>query len=269
MKTNKTSILLLIIMSLGLVSCVSKKKFKNSETRIQSLRNDSTRFQNELKKLSQNLANTEQQSSANSADLNSKLDEKNSLLNETSESLRKKGEMLEERERKVKELQAKIDAQNAMVANLKSKIQKALVNFSDNQLTVTTKDGKVYVSLSENLLFKSGSAVVEAGGKVAISKVAEVLNNNTDINILIEGHTDSVPFNSSTKDNWSLSVDRATSIVRILTKEYLVSPKKVTAAGRSEYFPIASNATPEGRAKNRRTEIILSPNLEELFDIMK
>ncbi len=266
---NKIGIFFLLSLSIFTISCVSKKKFKNAETRIQSLRNDSLRFQNDLKGLSQNLANTEQRSNANSAELNSKLDQTNSELVETAETLRKKGELLEDREKKVKELQAKIDAQNALLANLKNKIQNALVNFNDNQLTITTKDGKVYISLSENLLFKSGSAVVEPGGKVAISKVAEVLNNNKDINILIEGHTDSIPFNSNTKDNWTLSVDRATSIVRILTKEYLVSPRKVTAAGRSEYFPIANNATAEGRAKNRRTEIILSPNLEELFEIMK
>jgi chemotaxis protein MotB len=131
------------------------------------------------------------------------------------------------------------------------------------------KNGKVYVSMSDKLLFKSGQASVEDKGKDAIKKLAEVLIKNNDIDVAIEGHTDSIPIKTSVyKDNWDLSVARSTNIVRMLTEEFKVEAKRVTASGKGEFLPVASNATPEGRARNRRTEIVLSPKLEELFKLM-
>jgi chemotaxis protein MotB len=127
----------------------------------------------------------------------------------------------------------------------------------------------VYISMQESLLFPSGSAVVNPKGKDALSKVAKVLNSSKDININIEGHTDSLPIHNKTyADNWSLSTARATSIAHVLIDEYQVTPVKLTASGRSEYDPIAPNSTPEGRAQNRRTEIILEPRLDELTDLI-
>jgi chemotaxis protein MotB len=142
------------------------------------------------------------------------------------------------------------------------------VNFKSNELTVTTKNGRVYVSLQESLLFPSGSAVVNPKGKEALGQLAQVLNTNPDINVLIEGHTDSIPIRGRFEDNWALSVARATSIVRILTDTYGVDPTRVTAAGRSKYEPVDTNDTPEGRAHNRRTEIILEPKLDELMQLL-
>jgi len=131
------------------------------------------------------------------------------------------------------------------------------------------KNGKVYVSLSDKLLFKSGNASVEDKGKDAIKKLSEVLNKNTDIDIAIEGHTDNVSIKTNLyKDNWDLSVARSTNIVRMICDEFGVESKRVTASGKGEYFPVANNETPEGRAKNRRTEIVLSPKLEELFKLL-
>ena len=131
------------------------------------------------------------------------------------------------------------------------------------------KNGKVYVSLSENLLFPSGSAVVNPKGKEALSKLADVLNLNTDISVDIEGHTDSIPISGSYKDNWDLSTARANSIVRILVNNYKVDPVNVIASGHSYFDPVETNSTSEGRSKNRRTEIILSPKLEEMYKLVE
>jgi chemotaxis protein MotB len=125
------------------------------------------------------------------------------------------------------------------------------------------------VSLQESLLFPSGSAVVNTKGKDALSKLADVLNANPDISVDIEGHTDSIPITKSFQDNWALSVARAVSIVRILTNDYHVDPTRVIASGHSQYDPVDTNSTPEGRARNRRTEIILSPKLDELYKLLE
>jgi chemotaxis protein MotB len=133
-----------------------------------------------------------------------------------------------------------------------------LVNFSSNELTVLTKNGRVYVSLQENLLFPSGSAVVNVKGKEALGTLATVLNANPDIAIVVEGHTDSIPIRGRYEDNWALSVARATAITRVLTNTYKVDPKRILASGKGEWEPLETNATAEGRQRNRRTEIILA-----------
>jgi len=145
----------------------------------------------------------------------------------------------------------------------------ALVGFNASDLSISQKNGKVYVSLSENLLFPSGSAVVNPQGKEALSRLADVLNVNPDISVDIEGHTDSIPIRKKYEDNWALSTARATSIVRILVNDYKVDPVRVIASGHSLYDPVDSNSTEEGRARNRRTEIILSPKLDELYKLLE
>lgn len=140
----------------------------------------------------------------------------------------------------------------------------ALKGVNEGDLSIEMKNGKVYVTLSNKLLFTSGSTVVDEAGKNALSKLANVLNDNKDIHVMVEGHTDT----DKGLDNWDLSVKRATSIVRILSDDYKVDPTRVTASGRGEFMPVASNKTAEGKGKNRRTEIILTPNLDELFTIL-
>lgn len=178
---------------------------------------------------------------------------------------------LSEREKKVKELEQVLANKEKAVQDLKSKISSALLNFKENDISVTIKNGKVYVSLAEQLLFGSGSAVVDAKGINALQQLAKAIKDQSDINIMVEGHTDNVPISKKSQymnDNWDLSVMRATSITRILTGAG-VSPKQITASGRSEFSPLASNDSPQNKQKNRRTEIIITPNLDELFSILE
>lgn len=178
---------------------------------------------------------------------------------------------LEKNNLKMKELQSILNRKDSAVAALKSKVSNALLGFENNGLSVNVKNGKVYVSLDEKLLFKSGSYVVEPNGVNALKKLAKVLEQNADINVLIEGHTDDVPYRSdaSVKDNWDLSAKRATAVVRIITESSKIDPVRLTAAGRSEYLPIDKAKTSPARQKNRRTEIILTPKLDELLRILE
>ena len=174
---------------------------------------------------------------------------------------------LDERERTINELQDMINAQTERVQNLLNSVKDALLGFSSDELTVREKDGKVYVAMSDKLLFESGSARVDKRGKEALAKLAEVLNKQFDV--YIEGHTDSKPINTAQfKDNWDLSVIRATSVVRILTKDYGVKPLQIQPCGRGEFMPVDDNETADGRAKNRRTEIIMAPKLDKLYQML-
>ncbi|WP_226389091.1 OmpA family protein [Penaeicola halotolerans] len=174
------------------------------------------------------------------------------------------------REKRVQELEKILADQENAVKALRDKIKQALLGFQDSDLSVEIRNGKVYVSLAEQLLFSSGSIVVDPKGANALKQLAQAIKDNPDISIMVEGHTDNVPIrgnNQYLKDNWDLSVLRATSITRILTANG-VSQNQVLATGRGEYSPVTVNTTPEGRAKNRRTEIILTPNLDDLLKIL-
>ncbi len=175
---------------------------------------------------------------------------------------------LEKKNSRLAELEKILDAQKKLVTDLKNKVSEALLGFENNGLTVTNKNGKVYVSLDEKLLFKSASWDIDANGRNALRKLAGVLERNPNIQVTIEGHTDNVPYNPGSgqlKDNWDLSVKRATTVVRVLLEGSKINPGRLTAAGRSEYLPVEASDTPEARQKNRRTEIILTPDLSELY----
>jgi chemotaxis protein MotB len=177
---------------------------------------------------------------------------------------------LQEREKKVKELELVLANKDKAVQNLKNRISNALLNFKENDLTVKVKNGKVYVSLAEQLLFGSGSIDVDKKGVGALQQLAKALKDQKDIQVMIEGHTDNVPISKKSaymNDNWDLSVMRATSITKILTGAGL-SPNQVTAAGKGEFSPLAANDNAQNKQKNRRTEIIVTPNLDELFKIL-
>lgn len=185
-------------------------------------------------------------------------------------ALKIKAEELEAREKRLAELQGIINSQDSLLNALHNTVKKALLAFKSDEISVEMKNGKVYVSLSDKLLFKSGSAAVEEKGLDAIKTVGDVLNKNPEIDVLIEGHTDNVPIKTAKyEDNWALSADRALSIVRLLSNEHGVNPKRLEAAGRGEFYPKAGNDSVEGRAKNRRTEIILSPKLDELYKLIE
>lgn len=177
---------------------------------------------------------------------------------------------LTEREKKVKELESIMAAKDKAVNDLKNSISNALLNFKENDLTVNVKNGKVYVSLAEQLLFASGSTEVDSKGVTALQQLAKAIKDQKDIHIMVEGHTDNVPVSKKStymQDNWDLSVMRATAITKILTKAGL-APGQVTAAGKGEYVPLAPNTSAQNKQKNRRTEIIITPNLDELFKIL-
>jgi chemotaxis protein MotB len=188
--------------------------------------------------------------------------------NQRLESLKK---ALEDRSNRVAELEKVIAAKDAAMTALKDAISKALTDFEGKGLTVEQRDGKVYVSMENKLLFNSGSWAVGTEGRRAVQQLGSVLGKNPDIAVLIEGHTDNVPYqgNAQLSGNWDLSTKRATAIVNILRENAAINPENLTAAGRGEYAPIATNDTPEGKAKNRRIEVILTPKLDELSKLLK
>ena len=251
-----------LIFSLSFTSCVSSKKFKASEARVGQLQNENATAQNRLNDCN-----------AKVKDLN---DQKTSLLNENAlvqndlKSLSAESKMtIADQAKRLKKLQDMIQAQKDVMAKLKNSIADALMNYKTDELSVYMKDGMVYVSLAEKLLFKSGSDVVDPKGKEALKSLALVLNTTKDITVMIEGHTDNVPIKTKLfKDNWDLSTARATSIVRFLTVDNGFESGRITASGRGEFHPVKVNDTPEGRAGNRRTEVILSPDMNELFKLL-
>lgn len=192
-------------------------------------------------------------------------------LNAQKKSLDELTAELKKREARVAELEAILKKKDEAANELRQKLSDALLGFEGKGLSITQKNGKVYVSMDESLLFASGSTTVEAKGVDALKKVAKVLEQNADINVMIEGHTDDVPMagKGDIKDNWDLSVIRATSIVKIITKNSSVDPKRLTASGRGEYFPMDPAKTADARKKNRRTEIILTPKLDELLKVLE
>lgn len=255
---------MLIVALLVMTSCVSKRKYLDSQVALRLSKADSATLANRVRNLQGNVADLERQIQA-LKDANAKLSED---ANATHSQLSSSKQAYAQQQQKLEQLQSLLDQQKQKAAELKKKMTDALSGFNSNELTVSQKNGKVYVSLSENLLFPSGSAEVNAKGKEALSKLAAVLIINPDISVNIEGHTDSIPIRSKYVDNWALSTARSTAIVRILVNTYQVDPTKVVASGHSQFDPVESNSTPEGRAKNRRTEIILSPKLDELYKLI-
>lgn len=203
------------------------------------------------------------------AKYNSLLTSSGSQLNKLNSDLGTNQEKLRQREARLRDLEGILRKQDSVLALLNASVKDALLGFKPDELTVEMKNGKVYVSMSDKLLFKSGDANVEAKGQEALKKLADVLNKNSDVSIAIEGHTDNVPIKTALyKDNWDLSAARSTNVVRLLSEQDGMDPHRLTASGKGEYFPVADNSTAEGKAKNRRTEIVLSPKLDELMKLI-
>ena len=274
-------------------ACVPTNKFNACQTSLSSARYDSAQLANKVKDLQNSLAQANQLAKDRQQSIDSlsqqvdnargqidvltkqvaELKDKNNDLSAESSKrlslLSKSKQDLISQQAKLEHLQALMDAQKKAIEEIRKKMTDALVGFKSNELSVAIKNGKVYVSLQENLLFPSGSAVVNPKGKLALGKLAEVLNQNPDITVDIEGHTDSIPIHGKYQDNWDLSLARSASIVRILTSDYKVEPTRVIASGHSQYDPVQTNSTPDGRALNRRTDIILSPKLDELYRLLQ
>lgn len=268
----KKTYFFLILAAIGSfsVSCVPQKKYKELETQHMKLQKRANELEKDTLTLGKNHRTCLTDKKA-LEELSAKTEETLSAeLKKRQQEVAEKEKMLQDREKKLTELQDLLNKQSEIVNKLKKTVADALINFKADELSVNIKDGKVYVSLAEKLLFKSGSAEVDPKGKEALGKLAEVLKSSPSISVMIEGHTDSIPIKSGKfQDNWDLSVLRATSIVRILTKDNELDAKRVIASGRGEFFPVNTNETADGRSKNRRTEIILSPKLDELFQILE
>ena len=227
-----------------------------------------------LKNFAQQNASNQNQMNKLFGDLDKAKDDlvaKQALLKAQQDSLEAAKTVLAAKEARINEMQSILDQKDAEVKALKNKVSAALKGFEGSGLNVMEKDGKVYVSMDEKLLFASGSWNINEQGLKAIKQLAGVLETEKEISVLIEGHTDNVPYHGSgqVKDNWDLSVLRATAVVKAILASGEIDPVRLSASGRSEYLPVNSNDNAEARAKNRRTEIILTPNLDKLFELIQ
>jgi chemotaxis protein MotB len=186
----------------------------------------------------------------------------------SSESIKKSLEAINDQSSYIKDLTKTMQYKDSVNLALAMNLKKSLQDFNDSDVTIEVKKGVVYISLSDNLLFKTASAVINTKAEAVLSKIASILNDQKDLDILIEGHTDNVPMSSEcVTDNWDLSAKRATAVVRTLQNKYKVAPERMTAGGRSEFVPKAENSTSAGRAQNRRTEILILPKLDQFFKL--
>ena len=286
------------LFSFTLSSCVSSRIFNNLESRYAQLKDNYNRQSKTIELQGEKIKYLDEKYNAKEETLSftqdslraknqtlDKLQASLELLKENSESALKariadNEELMEkiadrenelaDRIARVEELERLIASQKQAMVDLKENLSDALLNYKDKGLTVEVRDSKVYISMENKLLFKSGSWTLELEGQRAISSLGDVLADNPDISILIEGHTDNIPYSGrgSLKGNWDLSTKRATSIVNSLLDNIEILPQNLTAAGRGEYLPIATNSTIEGRAANRRIEVILSPKLDEISQII-
>lgn len=270
----KKLILISSVATFLLSSCISQKKYDQLSLSHQRLQQDSVEFVNQVNTLNATLAECEDTVAAVSERAEAERlvwqTEKDVLLaqiNLQGDEIDEKSEALRQRAERLQELQARLDEQTQATQALRKAVSDALVNFSSDELQVSIENGLVKVSLSENLLFPSASVNLDPKGIDALGKLAVVLKNNPDVNINIVGFTDSLSIRTARfRNNWDLSVLRATTIASILQEKYDVDGSRLTASGQAEFIPVASNTTEEGRALNRRTEIYLSPKLDALLD---
>jgi chemotaxis protein MotB len=258
-----TPALLLILATWFMFSsCVSSSKLADSEAKVYKLEREKATALDQVT----NCMTRVDQVTAEKLQLQKKYDAAQTDMNKF---VFESNLTIEDQANRIRGLNNLVYLQKKGLNDLISSLQEALMSYQADELSVYTKDGKVYVSLEEKLLFKSGSDVVDPKGKEALKTLAGVLNSTKDITVMIEGHTDSEAIKTQKyKDNWDLSTARATSIVRALTVEYGLDPTRITASGKGKHQPVGTNETKEGRAANRRTEIILTPNLEDLFKVL-
>lgn len=240
-----------------------QKDYDITKTNLENL-------QQSYQALEQNSSSAIAENAKKNRELLAQLEAKEQALASENARLQKLKQDMESRSNRIAELESVIAAKDAAMNKLKDAISRALTNFEGKGLTVEQRDGKVYVSMENKLLFQSGSWAVGANGKQAVQQLGSVLAENPDIAILIEGHTDNVPYTGTgvMNSNWDLSTKRATSIVQILKENSAIIPGNLTAAGRGEYAPMATNETNEGKAKNRRIEVILTPKLDEISKLL-
>ncbi|MGY3215396.1 OmpA family protein [Mucilaginibacter sp. HD30] len=274
--------ILAAVLATTLHSCVvlSPKKYKgllaqrdSLTTRTGTLEDQVGSLQNDTAKLHRDIAGLRRDIAAlqgNYNTLNDKYEALNTNYNSSTSKVSQLSADLQKREQRLKEVEDILKKRDEATNALKEKLQKALLGFQQNGLSVDIKNGKVYVSLTDKLLFPSASIVIDDRGKAALKQLATVMQKEPDINMAVEGHTDNKKINNlgQIKDNWDLSVLRATSVTRYLTEVEKIDPKRLTATGKGEYQPVDVANTAEALSKNRRIEIVLSPKLDELYNLI-
>lgn len=280
-----------LLLSIGFFSCVSPKKLKQAEAKYTQLNGAYLELQGKLRECEQNAKDSindfERRRIAYESKINSLMEQmdylkqnNNQVLNQLkdlsvisgsqAESIKKSMENISSKDAYIKDLQSAIARKDSLNMTLVMNLKGAIGNLDDKDINIKVEKGVVYIDISDKLLFKSGSFDVTEQAKVVLGKVAKVLLNQPDIEFMVEGHTDSIPYHNGVLiDNWDLSVKRATSIVRILQNQYGIPPAHMTAAGRSQYVPVADNSTAEGRAANRRTRIVILPQLDQFFKLLE
>ena len=270
----------LVISGVLLSSCVSQKKFTELEELQQNTKNllDSASVKlntcNEEKESAlASLATLSEQNQflkANNQDLINNIGNLTTLSQKGAENLEMSLESMKEKDIRIQRMQDAVTRKDSVTLALVTSLKGVLGNMSDEDIEINVEKGVVYVSISDKLLFRSGSFTVTSRAKEVLGKVATVVNNKPDLEFMVEGHTDNVPIKSdAVLDNWDLSVKRATAVVRILEKDFDVAPARMTAAGRSFYIPLADNDTADNRAKNRRTRIVILPKLDQFYDLIE
>ena len=275
----KKTVFLMTLCCTLLASCVSSKKYSELEA-LQKSTNDllnaatvklNTCDEEKAAALA-NVSSLEEQINflkSNNQDLISNLGNLTTLSKKGAENLEKSLESLKEKDTRIKSLRDAVTRKDSVTLALVTSLKGVLGNIADEDIEINVDKGVVYVSISDKLLFKSGSFTVNNAAKEVLGKVAKVINDKPELEFMVEGHTDNVPIKvEGTQDNWDLSVRRATAIVRILQKDFSVAPERMTAAGRGEYIPVADNDSSAGRAKNRRTRIVVLPKLDQFYDLI-
>jgi chemotaxis protein MotB len=274
------NIISLITISIIFTSCVSQKKYKELETLQINTKNNlnSTSVQLNTCKDEKEAALTSITTlkdqvkflKANNQGLINNLGNLTTLSQKGAENLEKSLESMKEKDVRIQKMQDAVTRKDSVTLALVTSLKGVLGNLNDGDIEVNVEKGVVYVSISDKLLFSSGSYMITKRAKEVLGKVAAVVNNRPELEFMVEGHTDNVPIKTETiVDNWDLSVMRATAVVRILQNDFEVSPDRMTAAGRSSYIPLFDNDNASNRAKNRRTRIVVLPKLDQFYDLIE
>jgi chemotaxis protein MotB len=278
---------LIALSSMMLFSCVSSGKFKSLQKNYDELNTSYTGVQNDLKACRDEKAELERKRAANEAEIDGlkkqvdflkenntqalkQLQDMSVISGAQAESIKKSMENLGMKDAYIQDLQTQMARKDSLNMALVMNLKGAIGNMDDQDINIKVDKGVVFIDISDKLLFKSGSYDITDRAKEVLGKVATVLKAQPDIEFMVEGHTDNVAFSRGVLvDNWDLSVKRATSVVRILQKQYGLDPAKMAAAGRAEYLPVADNSTTEGKAANRRTRIVILPQLDQFFKLLE
>ena len=264
---------LILLSGLALTSCVSNKKFRALQDQLKSteyLLNTATIKLNSCLKDKELLQSNNELLRKNNDGLLTNLGNMTMLSQKGADNLERSLESIKEKDLTIRNLRDAVTRRDSINLALGQSLKGVLGNLDDEDITVQVDKGVVYVSISDKMLFSSGSYNVTPRAREVLGKVAKVVNNKPDFEFMVEGHTDNVPIkNNCIRNNWDLSVLRATAVVNILQSDFGVAPSRMTAAGRGEYVPVTSNATPEGRAINRRTRIVVLPKLDQFYNMIE